>query len=65
MATPVGPPVASKELLEWLEKTYPVRNPSLEESERVIFYHAGMVDLIKTLRHHFNRTNQPTHVTGG
>ncbi|UOF81210.1 hypothetical protein [Caudoviricetes sp.] len=65
MVPPVGPPLASKELLEWLERTFPATMPALDEPDRSIWYRTGQADLIKTLRHHYDRAASPTNITGG
>lgn len=65
MTPPVGPPIPSKELLEWLERQYPSRMPSPDETDRALWMRTGQVALVQDLRSRFNRAHSPTHVTGG
>lgn len=43
-------PHISKELIEFLEETYPLRSPRMDETERSIFARAGHQQVIDTLR---------------
>lgn len=45
----LSPPI-SKELLEFLDKLYPLRSPKMDETERSIFARAGQRQVIDTLR---------------
>lgn len=45
-------PHITSTLIKYLEETYPLKSPSIEDTERVIFFRAGMrevVDKIKQL----------------
>ena len=46
----VTAPRITKELLEWLDTVYPDRQPSLTDTERVIFWRAGQRELVEHLR---------------
>lgn len=43
-------PYISKDLLEFLDRLYPLKNPTLTETERSIFARAGQRMVIDTLR---------------
>lgn len=43
-------PYISKELIEFLDQIYPLKNPSLTETERSIFARAGQRQVVDTLR---------------
>lgn len=60
MAPPVGPPIISTALIEYLERTYRVEMPLLNETERSIFFRAGQCDVVKALRHIHDRQQTPS-----
>lgn len=43
-------PAISKELVEYLEKLYPNVVPSLKDEDRKIWYKAGQVSVVQTLK---------------
>ncbi len=55
------PPIGSRvpeipeDLVEWLEKNNPVSPPSLEMTEREIFWESGRQELITWLRFHLEQ----------
>ncbi len=63
MEPPIGPPVPSKELLDWLEKQFTFRGVGLEESERSIFFRAGQAEVVKILKHAYARAHPKVTTT--
>lgn len=53
------PPVVPKDLLEYLEKTFPNRVPDIEGSIRHVWAAVGKQAVIAHLRTLFNRQNKP------
>jgi hypothetical protein len=53
-----APPSIPKDLLEYLERTYPDRCPDVHDKEREIWMRAGAVDLIRKLRHHHDKQTE-------
>lgn len=43
-------PYVDKELIEWLEKIYPDRTPSIEMTDRQIWVQRGNVNVVLKLR---------------
>jgi len=43
-------PYVDKELIEWLEKIYPDRTPSIEMTDREIWVQRGNVNVVLKLR---------------
>jgi len=43
-------PVVTKELLEYLETLFPDTSPSIKDEDRKIWFKAGQVDVVNTLR---------------
>lgn len=43
-------PLVTKELIEYLERLYQDRSPSLKDDERKIWFRAGQVDVVRSLK---------------
>jgi len=43
-------PVVTNELLEYLETLFPDESPSLKDEDRKIWFKAGQVDVVQTLK---------------
>lgn len=50
-------PEISKEIVDWLDRSFPLVSPRLEESEREIFYRVGQRTVVDHLISLFNEQN--------
>ena len=50
-------PEISKEIVDWLDHSFPLVSPRLEESEREIFYRVGQRTVVDHLISLFNEQN--------
>jgi hypothetical protein len=53
------PPVVPKDLLEYLEKLFPNRVPSIDTPARYVWSAVGQQDVLAHLRVLFNRQTKP------
>lgn len=50
-------PVIPKALIEYLERLYPDRTPDLTDSDRMVWYNAGRVSVVRKLRAEYEKQN--------
>lgn len=43
-------PKVTRDLIDYLERLFPDQSPSLKEDERKIWFKAGQVDVVRTLK---------------
>ena len=51
-------PDISKEIVEWLDRSFPLVSPKLDETEREIFFRAGQRTVVALLISLFNEQNE-------
>ena len=52
------PPTISKELVQWLDRNFPVVQPKMQDTDREIFYKVGQRSVIDHLQAVFNEQNE-------
>lgn len=50
-----GPPPVPRELIDWLERTYPELCPDLQWPDRKVWHYAGQRELVRTLASHHKK----------
>ena len=51
------PPTVSKELMDWLEVSFPIINPNMDDTDRQIFYRVGQRSVVEHLLALFKEQN--------
>ena len=55
---PLAKQVIDEGIIKALEEAYPDQSPSIDTPDRLIWFQAGQVDVVRTMRHHHQRQQQ-------